>query len=386
MPNVESEIAPKPVVVFLEDVTILDRPYLHRFFIAQAKEFLSLNAKVIFCTKDCTPLLQKFLDDHITGAFADRNSGRNSIKKYNPTILFISSVITGAKLYLLHVFFRKKANIVFWYQGLIPEESFLRRNSNLRRCILLLLEHLGLEISDIVLLPTQSMLDYLKDANRLPQKNKYIVIPNAISALPPLTSESKKLWAIESNTSPTIGYCGGLSRWQCFPAALHFVKKLQELDPNVLFLILTFDSQKALDMLSENGISNAVVRSTTPDQVYKYVQAFDVGILFREEGPVNAAAFPLKYLDYISNGVPVLTTHALKAIFDDAKATHGCVLNLDDIDYSSVLSYIKDIASDKTLITKSLRQHCADRWMFHYVNRQAKRAFKELLQKTSANV
>lgn len=372
----------EPIIVFLEHISILDRLYLHRFLIAQAREFVSFKAKVFFCTADDPASLQnEFLDKYIPESIAISKNDSKLLRQIEPKIVFISSVITGCKLAVSNPFKNRNFESILWYQGVIPEESYLRRKSNLRRYVLLILERIALTCANIVIVPTQSMLDYLESNNRLPKKTQYLVVPNAIDSLPPLVSDPKHSWGIKENNFPIIGYCGGLSKWQCFEQILDFVENIQRIEPDTIFLVLTYDQHKASEMILKKGLANTIVKQTSPDDVYRYIQSFDVGILFRDESAVNTVAFPLKYLDYISNGVPVITTNAVKSILNDVLANYGYIVDLDNMDYSSILEYIKRIASQKSLICQKLRDDAVSKWTFSVVNAKIKNIYLEIMNR-----
>jgi len=372
----------KSTVIFYESLPINNQIFLHRFIVAQITELIEIGYNIILCTGDNpNDLKEKFIDFYNINAVAINCNDYNCCKKLNPVIVFTSRIDSAVKIKFTNIFGSNNFTKILWYGGVIPEESYLRRKSKVRRLILLILEKMALKWADIVLLPTQSMLNYLDMNNRLPENTKYLVVPNAIEASPPRYKDSRKLWGIKETNSPVIGYCGGLSKWQCFEETLDFIKNIQAIEPDIIFLVITYDPQNALKMIFEKGISNAIVKHTTPDKVYQYVQAFDVGILFRYENVVNTAAFPLKYLDYISNGVPVITTNAVKAITSDVQKTFGYTISFEQIDYISIIAHIKNVSSNKESTGKKLREHVTSKWTFDVVNKSIRNVYTEIYKK-----
>lgn len=371
----------RAVIVFFEDIDLLNKPYLHRFLIAQAHEFIRINSIIYFCTMDEPSRLQKqFLDINIPGAIAISSKDRNSLKQIVPTAIFITSVLTAFKLGLSNPFGGSQYHRILWYQGIIPEESFLRRKRYLRKFVLICMEQLALKWANIVLLPSGSMRQYLSKHKRLP-KNKYLTVPNAIDNIPPIFPGSRELWGIVDETPPTIGYCGGISSWQCFEESAMLAAELQRLCPELWFLVLTYDPSKAEDILRQHKISRFRIKTSSPEDTYRYVQAFDLGLLLRRPHPINAVAFPLKYLDYMANGVPVCTTNAVDAIREDAKQHHGLFIDLDRIEPQKIIDHLAKCVKNRQKVRDELRSHASQQWTWEKINEECREIYLDIVNR-----
>jgi glycosyltransferase involved in cell wall biosynthesis len=80
--------------------------------------------------------------------------------------------------------------------------------------------------------------------------------------------------------------------------------------PNSIFLALTTDVGKMQELLDNEGFTKAdyIVMQVSSEDVPRYLGAADLGLLLREDNPVNAVASPVKFAEYLACGVPVLVT------------------------------------------------------------------------------
>lgn len=375
-----STTSSRPVIVFYENIELLIKLYLHRFIIAQANEFIKINSIVYFCTiDDPTRLQQEFLNRYIPGTFAISSKDTRTLKQIKPTVVFVSSVLAAAKLALTSPFRSRQYQHILWYQGILPEESFLRRRNYLRKLVLIYIEQLALSWSDVVLLPSDSMREYLSAHNRLPEK-KYLTVPNAIDNIPPIFAGSRELWNIGDDNTPTIGYCGGISAWQCFEEAAMLVANLQHLNPELRFLVLTYDPDKAQEILQRQKVSRFIIRTSAPEETYRFVQAFDLGLLLRRPHPINAVSFPLKYLDYISNGVPVCTTGAVDSIREDAENNHGLLIDVDRDESQRVIDHLAKCVKNRQVVREELRLHASQKWTWEKINKECRELYLEIVK------
>lgn len=369
------------MVVFYEHLPVLNRPFLHRFLIAQAKEFMQIGAKVVFCTGDKSSVLQKdFLEINLPGAIAINVADKDGRRKLIPSAVFTSSINSVPRLVVNKPFAGNNYAIILWYGGIIPEESFLRRQSYLRKCVLICMEQLALKWSDVVLLPSDSMREFLSAHSRLPD-NKYLAVPNAIDNIPPIFEDSRKLWGIGDDKTPTIGYCGGISAWQCFEEAAAMAANLQQLSPDLWFLVLTYDPNKAQEILLRQKVSRFIIRTCVPEETYRYVQAFDLGLLLRRPHPINAVSFPLKYLDYMSNGVPVCTTGAVDSIREDAENNHGLLIDVDRDQSQRVIDHLSKCVMNRQVVRDQLRTHASQHWTWETINRECRQVYLDIIRK-----
>lgn len=124
-------------------------------------------------------------------------------------------------------------------------------------------------------------------------------------------------------------YAGGLHGWQKIDSTLQVYKKYHEANAKSIFLILTGDQlllQKKIEKCGLVDIKDSILSFSVPfTEVPKYLNAADVAFLIRDNHVMNAVASPTKLAEYLSCGLPVISSevakywvneHGLKYIID----------------------------------------------------------------------
>lgn len=111
-------------------------------------------------------------------------------------------------------------------------------------------------------------------------------------------------------------YSGGLHPWQRVDDSLTIFERYHRGNPNSKMLVLTGDRnglQKLLYELKIDNKDNHIISKTLPfDQVSNYLNACDVAFLLRHNHAMNAVASPTKLAEYMSCGLPVITSDVAK--------------------------------------------------------------------------
>ncbi len=216
---------------------------------------------------------------------------------------------------------RKKANIIYWVQGTVPDESYLRNKSRLRKIVLRCFEDLALSVAKNYVYVSEGMADFYK--GRIATKNKnHIVVP--------CLSEFTEV-VIPPKTPNSFVYIGGLSEWQCFEQILDVYEQVRT--PNSIFHIITHEIEKGQNILRSRKFDMSGVKiysMTDRNEIPKVLSKFQYGFLIRKESPVNYVASPIKFLEYLSCGVNVIMTDAVPYYADVVKQYKvGTVVNLN---------------------------------------------------------
>lgn len=197
--------------------------------------------------------------------------------------------------------------IIFWVQGAIAEESFLRNRSKLRFVLLKAIEHISLYLSDAYIFVSP----YMKD---LYSKRKYVGCKPSLVV--PCISD---LEYHEQNKHPySFCYLGGMSKWQCFPETLELMNKINEAHQQSTFKIATNDLESCKKMIKEyasedliNKIQLLSLESKT--EIESFLSECSYGFLLREDILLNNIASPIKLAEYLSCGVNIITTKAVRS-------------------------------------------------------------------------
>jgi glycosyltransferase involved in cell wall biosynthesis len=125
-----------------------------------------------------------------------------------------------------------------------------------------------------------------------------------------------------------------------------------------------WQNDKIVNVLAERGLKvlnlskkniphkNVINRFTTYPDVPFYLNAADIAIIWREQSTVNKVASPVKFSEFISCGLPVISNYSIDMIRDYIKEhRYGVLLNrIEDIQMST-LNELKQM--DRKVISKS---------------------------------
>ncbi len=213
--------------------------------------------------------------------------------------LYVRSISSFIPAYFSKKVFFKKYKIIYDYRGIDSEESYLRNKSNLRKKILCLIEQFIYNKADEIHTVSINFKEYLK--KRFGQK-EIKVIPCAIS---------ENIWK-SSRDKEHIGfvYLGSASVWQKLEETVKLYSYIEKKLKNTKLTIITLDKDTAIDIVNKYDILNCEIKSLSHKKVLKELNNYDFGFLLRDDNIVNHVASPIKFLEYISNGViPIMTNN-----------------------------------------------------------------------------
>ena len=107
-----------------------------------------------------------------------------------------------------------------------------------------------------------------------------------------------------------VTYCGSLAWYQRPDQSIRLFRLLHDLEPAAHFLAITTDRRRMQEELLSHRLpeSQWTVLSLAASDVPRYLCASDIGLLLRDNTPVNRVASPVKFAEYMASGTPVLIT------------------------------------------------------------------------------
>lgn len=132
-------------------------------------------------------------------------------------------------------------------------------------------------------------------------------------------SSIRKELGIDDNTI-LFCYSGGLHPWQRVKDSLLIFESYHKGNPKSKMLVLTGDQLQLKTMVEELGVDNTdghILCKTLPfELVSNYLNACDLAFLLRHNHVMNAVASPTKLAEYMSCGLPVITSEVAKKWVD----------------------------------------------------------------------
>ena len=151
---------------------------------------------------------------------------------------------------------------------------------------------------------------------------RHRIAPERVTVVPCLADETK-FRVDETERAATrrelglearfvIVYPGRFHLWHDGPRMVSLVQALMKAQPDLYFLVLTPDDAHARSLCeSQLPPGSFDVRSAKHAEVPRYLRAGDLGLLLRERHPLNEAACPTKFAEYVMTGLPVLISEGI---------------------------------------------------------------------------
>lgn len=210
-------------------------------------------------------------------------------------------------------------HIVFWAQGIWPEESYQRNGSNLRLKICNIVEKKALRKSEKLFLVSNAQLEHYEHKYRFSLKHKSYIMPcsNEIFHEESFDYEGKY-------KHPVFVYAGSLAKYQCIDGMLDAFTQAQSVCPEARLLFYTGQQNEAKALIEARGLKNVTIGFSKPEELHLVLAKAKYGFVIRDDSDVNRVDTPTKISSYISNGVIPVYSPTLQAF----EETSGGIIKL----------------------------------------------------------
>lgn len=252
-----------------------------------------------------------------------------------------------------------KEKVIFDMRGVFPEEVLVNKSHALKHIEYLvwrLVEAYNITRSQKIVVVTEYFKDYISKKYGCDEKIKLIyncVNTGSLSFSESARDEIRKELGCENKC--LVVFSGSVAdKWQSFDKNIQIYKKLKERFKNTKLLVLTRNS---VDLLSYGlDESESIVMYVDNNEIYKYLSAGDIGLLIRNETPVNAVAFPVKFAEYMACGLPVVISSSMKGIcsiidkkgiiYDDSNV---CLEEIKDVKKEDCITFARNYLDTKII-------------------------------------
>lgn len=147
-------------------------------------------------------------------------------------------------------------------------------------------------------------------------------------------------------------YSGGVSPWQCIEESVRMFERLKQKTDKKIILLLLSGNKNAIAKYRSNDI---IIDSYSGEEVRKVLCAGDYAFMLRQEFVTNNVAYPNKFLEYVSAGLRVITTTAVRDIADQIlQYKVGQIVELTgDLDWKLIENrkpYLDDVEQRNALL------------------------------------
>lgn len=244
--------------------------------------------------------------------------------------------IVGEAKHLFALYLLGFRNFIFWAQGAVSEESYMRHHSKIRFRLLGFLERFALQHAMMCFCVSNYQVDFYERKYKINILSKTIIMPCFNVVLQSDSFMTKRKY--ERNT---FCYIGSLAAWQCFQETVELYSKIeQKLNYDCVLKVFTSQRAEARNVIEKSKIRNYSIDFVEPSRLSEAVADCKYGFLLRKDNPVNNVATPTKLSTYLANGIIPIFSDSIKD-FVSLSGTYNCMLKLSNIrDFESVINHV----------------------------------------------
>lgn len=225
-------------------------------------------------------------------------------------------VVVARLMDYLSVRIRGFKNIVMWFQGVEPEESYMSHQSKTRKCILEFIEKRALKKSIFCYFVSQAMQEHYA------RKYRIAFAPEKVFCMPCLNTgiHESTFHRDQKYRKNIFVYVGSLAPWQKFEETLDIYQNIITYGiQDIELRIYTPDQEKARAIVKDRGIENATIGFVDNEHIPEVLSDVKFGFVIRDDNVVNNVATPTKLSTYLSCGVIPIYSRSLYDFYSIAR-------------------------------------------------------------------
>lgn len=238
--------------------------------------------------------------------------------------------------------YQKCKRIIFWAQGVWPEESFMRNNNRLRFYLTSAVEKWALKHALFVFFVSNTLKEHYEKKYGLNFDGRFYIMPCSNEEL-----HKTSFFAKEKYLDNVFCYAGSTSVWQCFEETIALYKKIEEKHPDSKLLLLVKDRETALACIRKYNVQNYEIDFVPVSKLPDVLKTVKFGFVLRKPSVVNSVATPTKILTYLANGLIPIYSASLEGIHDMLKESEFCIRYENDGDLSAIEKYMTEQVSSQ---------------------------------------
>ena len=199
-----------------------------------------------------------------------------------------------------------------WHQTM-PEESYMRNQSGIRKAVLSCIERFALKHSVLNIVVSKAMIKHYKRVYEIELNNAYV--------MPCYNVEFQRKCITEKNPeSRAFVYAGGLSKWQCIEQMLQLYKQIEDsVEGKAKLLFLTPEIESAKELVKKYKILNCEVSCVHYSKLAEKMKQAKFGFALREDTVVNQVSTPTKLANYVASGIIPIYSECVRDFYEESK-------------------------------------------------------------------
>ena len=295
---------------------------------------------------------------------------KKEIKGFEQVVIF-SRALNGFEIPYLRKLIPVPVKFVYDARGCSYEEHkySILKNQQFDKKHFDLLSHINLvetltvRKTDKVFAVSNVLIKYLSHNSGMP-KEKFFLYPCLSDGSKffydkEIRTEIRKELGFETNHRVFL-YAGGLKNaYHVSSETLVFMNEVAATDENARFLLLSKDMLGEEEiMLQYPNLHGKIVMSSVPNnEMYKYLNAADYGLLFRENVPMNNVASPSKFAEHVLCGLPTIISDGVGDYSELCEKEKLGIMIVGSKATESDLIKLKHISFDRDAIAQYGRDH-----------------------------
>lgn len=207
-----------------------------------------------------------------------------------------------------------RRNIVFWAQGVWPEESFARNGSRIRLAVCNFVEKAALSNAKCIFVVSSVQRAHYEEKYSIDLSKKTFVMPCSNEAF-----HRESFYVEGKYRHPVFLYAGSLAEYQCIDRMLDAFKLAQRVLPDARLLFYTNQQADAKKLVEERGLNNVVIDYKSQDELSEAIAHAKYGFVIRDDSIVNRVSTPTKISTYIANGIIPVYSSSLLSFADSSE-------------------------------------------------------------------
>lgn len=200
-------------------------------------------------------------------------------------------------------------NVIVWFQGVEPEESFMNHKNKFRFILLSLMEKYILGKAKFCLFVSEEMKKHYENKYKISiGSEKYYCMPCMNTQI-----HREAFLLSQKYKNNYFAYIGSLAVWQKFEETVKAYKKVEEASvKNCKLFVFTSQKEEALEILKKYKVSSYFIDYVENDELPTVLSKVKYGFIIREDTTVNKVATPTKISTYLSCGLIPIYSECLK--------------------------------------------------------------------------